>query len=138
MDRQQVVKAMSNSPVTGTKGRKGRPRNNNELAIAAYFTRALDSGVTIASAARQYAALLKKQKRGGTAGVGCVLHELEAATLFRRYSEVSKEIGESRARMLRHVQAGGRTSWGAPLRFPEGFMPEARPQRGRPRKKRAN
>ena len=115
---------------------KGRPRENDELYIASYFARAIDANLTIAEAADPGITFVgAKRETAGCEGEDAVRY-LNADTLSRRYREISRELEHFANVVQQHIQANARTTWGAPIRFPEGILPKAKPQRGRPRKKR--
>ena len=112
----------------------GQPRKHDELYIAVHFAHAIDLGATTSAVAkggvRFPEASLDKQGH-------IVLDEgrsLKGSTLYRRYTNIAFELREFQRAVA--SLANARTTWGAPIRFPDGFLPQIQPKRGCPRKNR--
>ena len=116
--------------------RKGRPPDGIDLHIAFHFAQNVDRGFSSRQIAKEGMKFLPLSLGSEGRIITRDVQKLEGDALARRQRLITRNIRESEAAVALHVAANARTTWGAPLHFPSGFLPENQPKAGRPPKKR--
>ena len=116
--------------------RKGRPRDGIDLHIAFHFAHKVDLGFSIGKIADKGMEFVPLSLGSDGRVIAGGVQKLEGEAFARRQRLIARNIRESEAAVALHVAVNARTTWGAPLHFPSGFLPENQPKAGRPPKKR--
>ena len=116
--------------------RKGRPSDGIDLHIAFHFAQNIDRRFAIGRIADKGMKFLPLSLGSDGRVIAGEGKKLEGEALARRQRLITRELREFEAAVALHVAANARTTWGAPLHFPSGFLPENQPKAGRPPKKR--
>lgn len=127
---------MTNAKGTLGQSEAGRPRANDELFVAGYFAREIDAGTTKRAAAAKGLGFIHICPDATGKWVPTIDRALSGDSLARRDREIASELEHLADVVAMHQAAGARTTWGRPIAFPKGFLPQEKPKRGRPPKNR--